>query len=41
MKIVMKCKEKATLIDLNETVKDYLLELWNHLVLLLWSVDHT
>ena len=34
-------KSKATLIDLNKIVKNYFLELWIHLVLLLWNVDHT
>ena len=34
-------KAKTTLIHLNETVKDYFLELWIHLVLLLWNVDPT
>ena len=34
-------KKKTILIDLNETVKSYFLELWIHLVLLLWNVVST
>ena len=34
-------KAMTTQIDLNETVKDYFLELWVHLVLFLCNVDPT